>query len=134
MKQLLIMLSALIIAGCSPKQTRASPPIVMPVNEADRTLVLYPEFKRFSLSRINPHTVAGDIAAEDIMSGLSVFVKVRLIHVQHLLFAFDSLRSLINKKAPHWDLRGLNFGLHTWDEPLGKEGAAHGSLTLTLQI
>ena len=94
----------------------------------------YPEFKRFSLSRINPHTIAGDIAAEDIMSGLSVFVKVRLIHVQHLLFAFDSLRSLINKKAPHWDLRGLNFGLHTWDEPLGKEGAAHGSLTLTLQI
>lgn len=100
MKQLLIMLSALIIAGCFPKQTRASPPIVMPVNEADRTLILYPEFKRFSLSRINPHTIAGDVAAEDIMSGLSVFVKVRLIHVQHLLFAFDSLRSLINKKSP----------------------------------
>lgn len=125
MKQLLIMLSALIIAGCSQKQTRASPPIVMPVNEADRTLVLYPEFKRFSLSRINPHTISGDIAAEDIMSGLSVFgVNTRLSHTQHLLFAFDSLRSLINKKAPHWDLRGLNFGLHTWSKPLGKEGVA----------
>lgn len=104
MKQAIIILSEI--------QTRASPPIVTPVNGADRTLVLYPELKRFSLSRINSHTVAGDVSAEDKVSGLSVFVKVRLVHVQHLLFAFDSLRSLINKKAPHWDLRGLNFGLH----------------------
>ena len=100
MKQTIVILSVLLLSSCSPKQTRASPPIVMPVNEADRTLILYPEFKRFSLSRINPHTIAGDIAAEDVMSGLSVFVKVRLIHVQHLLFASDSLRSLINKKSP----------------------------------
>lgn len=125
MKQTIVILLVLLLSCCSPKQTRASPPIVMPVNEADRTLILYPEFKRFPLLRINPHTIAGDIAAEDIMSGLSVFgVNTRLSHTQHLLFAFDPLRSLINKKAPHWDLRGLNLGLHTWSKPLGKEGVA----------